>query len=65
MMAEMGNGPASQSQNGPYTKIIQVGELMDTIAEDLQLSDEFATAISQPIGDVHDEDELMKEYIKI
>ncbi|EPB71445.1 SNF7 family protein, partial [Ancylostoma ceylanicum] len=25
------------------------------------LSDEFATAISQPIGDVHDEDELMKE----
>ncbi|EYB81404.1 hypothetical protein Y032_0384g397 [Ancylostoma ceylanicum] len=41
--------------------IDKVGELMDTIAEDLQLSDEFATAISQPIGDVHDEDELMKE----
>ncbi|KHJ81083.1 hypothetical protein OESDEN_19233 [Oesophagostomum dentatum] len=34
---------------------------MDTIAEDLQLSDEFASAISQPIGDVADEDELMKE----
>ncbi|VDL79054.1 unnamed protein product [Nippostrongylus brasiliensis] len=39
----------------------KVGELMDTIAEDLQLSDEFANAISQSIGDVHDEDELMKE----
>ncbi|KAK6733791.1 hypothetical protein RB195_017512 [Necator americanus] len=41
--------------------IDKVGELMDSIAEDLQLSDEFANAISQPIGDVHDEDELMKE----
>lgn len=39
----------------------KVGELMDDIAEDLQLSDEFANAISQPIGDVHDEDELLKE----
>ncbi|KAK6008976.1 SNF7 family protein [Ostertagia ostertagi] len=39
----------------------KVGDLMDSIAEDLQLSDEFASAISQPIGDVHDEDELLKE----
>ncbi|XGW11915.1 hypothetical protein V3C99_012967 [Haemonchus contortus] len=39
----------------------KVGDLMDSIAEDLQLSDEFANAISQPIGDVHDEDELLKE----
>ncbi|CAJ0608144.1 unnamed protein product [Cylicocyclus nassatus] len=41
--------------------IDKVGELMDSIAEDLQLSDEFASAISQPIGDVADEDELLKE----
>ncbi|KAK6052895.1 SNF7 family protein [Cooperia oncophora] len=39
----------------------KVGDLMDSIAEDLQLSDEFANAISQPIGDIHDEDELLKE----
>ncbi|KAE9416134.1 hypothetical protein Angca_007684 [Angiostrongylus cantonensis] len=39
----------------------KVEELMDDIGEGLQLSDEFSTAISRPIGDVVDEDELLGE----
>ncbi|VDM59561.1 unnamed protein product [Angiostrongylus costaricensis] len=39
----------------------KVEELMDEIGEGLQLSDEFSTAISRPIGDVVDEDELLGE----
>ncbi|KAJ1369641.1 hypothetical protein KIN20_031141 [Parelaphostrongylus tenuis] len=41
--------------------IDKVAELMDEIGEGLQLADEFSSAISRPIGDVIDEDELLGE----
>ena len=39
-----------------------VGELMDDIAETFQISNEVSDAISRPIGEVYDDDELLKEF---
>uniref|UniRef100_A0A8R1HUH2 Uncharacterized protein n=1 Tax=Caenorhabditis japonica TaxID=281687 RepID=A0A8R1HUH2_CAEJA len=39
----------------------QVHDLMDEIADGLAMSDELSDAISAPIGDVADEDELLQE----
>ncbi|PAV84242.1 hypothetical protein WR25_16561 [Diploscapter pachys] len=41
--------------------IDKVADLMDQIADDLAMSDELNQAISRPIGDVADEDDLMAE----
>lgn len=41
--------------------IDKVHDLMDEIADGLAMSEELNEAISAPIGDVADEDELMQE----
>jgi charged multivesicular body protein 4 len=38
-----------------------IGELMDEITETFQTSKEVTDAISRPIGELYDEDDLLKE----
>jgi len=38
-----------------------VGEIMDNIQEEMQVSEEIASQLAQPLGDEMDEDELMAE----
>ena len=60
-MNAMKQGAASMKQIHGQMNIDQVDDTMDDIREQMDIANEINEAISQPLGDMYDEDELLNE----